>query len=372
MGRRESFRTGFEIWTWIFGCNKGSAECKISEKRKETMKYSICIPVYNVEKYLAQCLDSIMNQEFTDYEVILIDDGSTDKSAEICDEYQEKYSNIIRVVHKQNEGLLAARIEAYQLVKGDYCLCVDSDDYLETNYLSTIDEMISKYDPDFVLFDLYYNDGNHSWSINKESNGLLPRILYRDLVFLKTTLLEISFNSWSMCAKCMKREFIHNFYELKKYSIAYGEDTLQTIILYNHAKTFVYINDKLYNYRTKSGMTYKQPSKRVYDFRSIVDMMNELCRDWTENIDYTRKVYFTKILAEHFMNIIQTSDTLKETKERARLVFSNEIRDYLIFDQPSIGFKKKVVLKMALTGKIGLLRTIYRIKHLRKEKSNGQ
>lgn len=97
---------------------------------------SVVIPVYNVEKYLTQCIESILNQSYKDYEIILVDDGSTDNSSIICDSY-EKYSNIT-VVHKNNEGLGYARNTGIKHAKGEYVMFVDSDDYLRTDTLEKL------------------------------------------------------------------------------------------------------------------------------------------------------------------------------------------------------------------------------------------
>ena len=96
------------------------------------IKISILVPVYNVEKYLEKCLDSILGQTFTKYEVICIDDGSTDKSGDILDQYALKDSRI-RVVHKENSGYGKTMNQAIQLAKGQYIGIVESDDIIERN-----------------------------------------------------------------------------------------------------------------------------------------------------------------------------------------------------------------------------------------------
>lgn len=107
------------------------------------MLISFVIPVYNVEKYLKECVGSILEQGFTDYEIILVDDGSTDKSGFLCDEYSNKYKNII-VIHKENGGLSDARNVGIKASHGDYILFVDSDDYIGKNTLDNIVSSITK------------------------------------------------------------------------------------------------------------------------------------------------------------------------------------------------------------------------------------
>ena len=91
------------------------------------MRFSVIVPVYNVEHYLRRCLDSIVNQTFDDYEVVLVDDGSTDASGSICDEYRKKY-NSIKVIHQENKGLSGARNTGLDKASGDWIVFVDSND----------------------------------------------------------------------------------------------------------------------------------------------------------------------------------------------------------------------------------------------------
>lgn len=98
---------------------------------------SVIVPVYNVEKYLSRCIESILSQTFTDFELLLIDDGSTDRSGEICDEYAKKDTRI-RVFHTKNRGVSAARNLGLDNAKGEWISFVDSDDWVENDYLKSL------------------------------------------------------------------------------------------------------------------------------------------------------------------------------------------------------------------------------------------
>lgn len=104
----------------------------------DRVKYTIIIPVYNAEKTLGHCVDSIIRQDFSDYEIVLVDDGSKDNSAEICRELESKYQNV-KYVSKKNGGASSARNAGLDIAKGDFILFVDSDDYVEDNYFDIID-----------------------------------------------------------------------------------------------------------------------------------------------------------------------------------------------------------------------------------------
>ena len=94
------------------------------------MLFSVLIPVYNTSKYLDECINSVLSQTEKNFEIVLLNDGSTDNSGDICDSYAEKYPDFIRVIHKENEGLMMTRRRGFKEAKGDYFICLDSDDYL--------------------------------------------------------------------------------------------------------------------------------------------------------------------------------------------------------------------------------------------------
>lgn len=113
---------------------------------------SVIVPVYNVELYVNRCVDSIINQKFKNFEIILIDDGSTDNSGKICDEYAQKY-DIIKVFHKKNGGLSSARNCGIDRAKGEYIAFIDSDDFIHHDMLSTLYNNIIKYNTDISMCD---------------------------------------------------------------------------------------------------------------------------------------------------------------------------------------------------------------------------
>ena len=108
---------------------------------------SVIVPVYKVEKYLKRCVNSILNQDFEDYEIILVDDGSPDGCPAICDEYAKLYAKI-SVIHKKNGGLSDARNIAVAQSKGEYIVFIDSDDYVDSNHLSSLWDAMVKNDAD--------------------------------------------------------------------------------------------------------------------------------------------------------------------------------------------------------------------------------
>ncbi len=139
------------------------------------MKLSFIVPVFNVEKYLRKCVDSLLTQDYTDYEIILVDDGSTDNSGSICDEYTSPSfvhtftpSLEIKVIHQPNAGLSAARNTGIKAARGSYLMFVDSDDYIEPNVLGGLMSQVERDNLDVLRFDFQnVNENNEIIHPNK-------------------------------------------------------------------------------------------------------------------------------------------------------------------------------------------------------------
>ena len=116
-------------------------------------KVSVIVPVYNVEQYLEECVQSILSQTYQNIEIVLVDDGSTDSSPEILEEYRKKYPELIQVVHTDNQGLGAASNNGVAAARGEYIAFLDSDDYLSANAVKEMREACSLGD-DICIFDL--------------------------------------------------------------------------------------------------------------------------------------------------------------------------------------------------------------------------
>lgn len=288
------------------------------------MLFSILIPVYNVEKYLKECLNSVISQDFDDYEIILVDDGSEDSSGKICDEFMEEYAVQCRVIHKKNEGLLAARRDAFGLARGEYCISLDSDDYLSEGALSHLSKIIHKYSPDFILYDLYtFNEKQETRNVNEKSHLLREDYLYSSTQILKDTLLDQSYINWSMGAKCIKTEIANLNFDYKRYyNINFGEDTIQSIVLYNRAENFVYTNRRIYNYRSGTGMTKELSIKYVEDFYEVSQFMRTECRGWNTNASTQIDVYFATVIYNFV--VVNSENNVNTFVAVMRQLMSNE------------------------------------------------
>lgn len=140
------------------------------------IKVSVIIPVYNAEKYLAKCLDSIMNQTFEEYEVLLINDGSTDGSQNIMKDYESKFAGKMRWVAKENAGQAAARNDGLKLAGGEYIAFMDSDDYIEPDYLARLYEAAVSNDSEAVTcgYRVVDEQGNVQRTVCLSTHGAIP------------------------------------------------------------------------------------------------------------------------------------------------------------------------------------------------------
>lgn len=209
---------------------------------------SIIVPVYNTEKYLDRCLNSIVGQTYDNIEIILVDDGSPDSCPQRCDEWAKK-DNRIKVIHKQNEGLTCARKDGLSVAEGEYALFVDSDDYID---LSIVEEMVDKAvktDMDITLCS-YVKEANTSEIIGLSySNDVLKKEQLRDMFILpiiRPMNDNISTNGF-MCTKLYKKSKIKDEYFVSEREY-FTEDVIFNSLMALDINGIAVVNKPLYHY----------------------------------------------------------------------------------------------------------------------------
>ena len=238
------------------------------------IKFSIIIPVYNVEDYLEHCINSILHQSFKDYEIILVNDGSTDKSGVICDKYANEYENI-RVIHKKNEGQSQARNVAIKDAKGEYIVFVDSDDWLIDRALENANKIIKEYNnPDIIINRIksYYEetDSYVECEYRFDTNTMANKPSYE---VLKMCYEMPTF--WSApWVFVINKEYLkkNEFYFPK--GLLHEDEYWAPIILLN-AKQIGFNNNCFYcNRANRVGSTTQSVNiKKEYDKFKIIDML---------------------------------------------------------------------------------------------------
>lgn len=232
---------------------------------------SVIVPVYNVEKYLRQCIDSVIQQHIEDMELILVDDGSIDSSPQICDDYANKY-NSIKVIHKTNGGASSARNLGLKEAKGEYIIFLDSDDWWNpsVNVESILKTMQDNVDIDMVLFSSYdYIAGVGYFQRNEHQN--FKKVDVSSVKDFYKSLLDNGNMEVAACTKILKREFlIENelFFKLNLLS----EDNEWIIRLLRVLSEVKTINVPLYIYRAgrSDSITNTIKKKNITDLLSIV------------------------------------------------------------------------------------------------------
>lgn len=241
------------------------------------MKISIIVPVYGVAKYLPKCVDSLLAQDISDYEIILVDDGSPDECPQICDEYATKYPNI-KVVHQTNAGLSAARNTGIAATTGEYILFVDSDDYLQPNTLGTLLEQAERDNLDVLRF--RYQNVKESEEVFVPYKGM--KMDYNDYSSYHTD--GLSFLNDRMGIQCYAWQFLVKTDIVRKELFTpgiYFEDTDWTPRMLLRAKHVASTDLVVYNYLWREGsITLSQKDlakmrKQLDDKIAILGRLNE-------------------------------------------------------------------------------------------------
>ena len=205
---------------------------------------SIIVPVFNVENYLNKCIDSIINQTFKNIELILVDDGSQDRSSSICDEYKEKDERI-KVIHKQNGGLSSARNAGIIIAKGKYLCFIDSDDWVPNEAIDLMWEETKNYEIDIVVGKVAIVDEGKN-NNGKESEGIIEL----DGLEAMEDMLYGRLTGSTVCGRLVKTEIAKKFLFPEG---RYHEDEFVSFKYYAEAKRVVFIDRYTYYYVQRNG-----------------------------------------------------------------------------------------------------------------------
>lgn len=291
------------------------------------MLFSIIIPVYNVENYLNQCIDSVLAQDFTGYEIILVDDGSTDGSSAICDDYAKKFIQI-KVIHKTNGGLSDARNFGIKEAQGDYLMFLDSDDFWNgRNVLLDLHNIIKENNPDLIItgYTLYFSKHNKKLS----TNFSLVKELTTDFIEDSYYLVYNNIYEFLACNKIVKRNIIINnniFFPKGKFS----EDMPWNYRLVDHIKRYILYRSNFYYYRQnrEGQITRNIKIKNVEDIKSVVDDNLPLLKK--ENVLYDFKIRY---LLDAY---ILTFHRFFELSKKEQNLIKQKIKQFMVFDKKFI------------------------------------
>lgn len=259
------------------------------------MMFSVLIPLYNTEEYIEECLDSVLDQNENDFEVVVVDDGSNDRSREIVDTYIKRNSRI-RLIHQENKGLFHARCVAIQEALGEYIVFLDADDKLEIDALSRLSKEFKNNNLDMIIFKLsrYYN---------AETKKEMPKVFNHNTIFeensknelYKKILLGSTLNN--MVTKAIKRSCFNVIELLDFPRITMGEDLVHTLRPLTNAKRIKYINETLYIYRIHESSMSNTFDSHVYEKSKFIhNLLKAYLKEW--KLDTT---YWNKLLHQNFL-----------------------------------------------------------------------
>lgn len=304
---------------------------------------SVIIPVYNVEKYIDRCVTSIVNQTYKHLEIILVDDGSTDQSGKICDNWKMKDSRIL-VIHKSNHGVSSARNRGLRLAKGQFISFIDADDWIDLDMYEKLIKYMNNNNADIGICG-YIKESNTLIKDNFKKTG--ARLVSREDAIIEIFRYENnkvpkSF-SWEICDKIFTKEMLSNlnFDE----SIYNGEDMLFCWLAFKNAKKIAYLPLYSYHYfmRESSAVHQKQSTKSISVLKAVRSILND-----TKN----ESCLIQNTIEDHYLRV-----GVRHSKQMFRL-HAVQYREEVLYFQKFLRthiYHSLCLPYVSLKGKIGML-----------------
>ena len=297
---------------------------------------SVVIPVYNVEKYVARCIESVINQVYSNIEIIIVNDGSTDNSENICKAYDEMEDRIV-YIYQENQGLAGARNTGICYAKGEYIVFVDSDDYVAVNYVSRLYELIKQYDADIAMC------GHRKTCRDDEivDEVFYPLYQYSGQELIRSMyehdILEINV-AWNKMYH--RKMFAKEQFPVGK---LHEDFVLNTKLMY-YSKRIVYTYEPLYfYYQSQNSITRRVITKRNLDCLEQTEKRMEFYREVHEESLYNRAVLDFEVLTLKYYYLCkrEVSDSNAECK-----MMLKKYREYLLkaISYKEISFLRKIYI----------------------------
>lgn len=297
------------------------------------IKVSVIVPVYNTEKYLGICLSSLVHQTFKDFEIIVINDGSTDNSQRIIDDYKKEYPKLIKSFSFPNQGISKSRNIGITKAKGKYITFIDSDDYVDITFLEEMYNKITFEKADLCVCDYY--TVNEEEEIKKFKIDDFPNSSLKDNPEL---LLKVNPSPWN---KLFKKELFKN---LKFENIKYEDLLLVTKILLE-AKKIVKLNKYLNFYRIRENSQTTIMDTRVFDILKILEELNAYFKDKKVFTDLYCEIEYFNIRRLMIYVIQQRHQKDKDIRERFISASFNFLDDNFPNWRKNKYYKKRNILK---------------------------
>ena len=307
-----------------------------------SVKISVIVPIYNNQKYLSRCIDSILKQTFLDYEIILINDGSTDNTEQICNKYINKHKNI-KYIKQEHKGQGAARNNGLEQCKGEYITFVDSDDYVSEKYLETLYSFAITNKCDLCVCDYKITK---KYSNQKNTKQPYATQLSKDDAFKCLFRIKCEKDYFAVWGKLYKKELINKtkFVENK-----INEDIIFAFEILEKSNKIIFVNEILYYYFYNiNGITHKPFTKEKLDLLDVWDIINKKVEEsypqYTEyskiNVTRARYTLLAKMCLEKYdKNNTELYQIYKQLKQHVK-------KNYFDLLKINMSLKRKILLTL--------------------------
>lgn len=329
---------------------------------------SIIIPVYQKVQYIEKCIHSLINQNYKNIEILLIDDGSTDGSEVICDKLAEEY-NFIRTIHQNNRGVSSARNKGIKNATGEYILFLDCDDFIENDILYRLIKLIEETKTDICIFDfIYFNEKRHDIITTSFKSDIYSK---RDIVEYFWAIFEkrISHNVGN---KIYKSKIIkdNNILFNEEYSIF--EDILFFLEYLNNVNKIYYLNEPLYYYYSHDSGSLRTSYKKKF-FKAHIDVYNQIEKFLNNNLKFDQ--YSEKFYKNYMYGISEAliNECSNDNKDKLNKVIDDIVNDTKVKKSKmyinSLNLKQKLLYSIIWSRRKRLLYILIKI-FMEKQKFN--
>ena len=304
---------------------------------------SVIVPVYNAEKYINRCIDSIVHQTMDDMEIIIIDDGSTDSSLDIC-KYWETKDRRIKVFPKKNGGVSSARNMGLRNVNGKYVSFVDADDWIESDRFEKAIEKIEEYNADIYIGSFVINVGNEQKTIYEDIPSVVS--VYGKNDAIKHMIKGNGFR-WELCDKVYRKDVLEGCYLDE--NIHNGEDFLFNWCVFGKAKRIIRVNDMSYHYFAREDSASHVLSEKYLTFVDAIELA--LGEEQNRELCLLLNNLYIVVLIGMFIEIAAS-----KWGNRGEILvgLKNKIQSSMLYGK-EISFKKKLIVHFYKISPISLL-----------------
>ena len=313
--------------------------------------YSVIVPIYKVEKYLPQCIESILAQTHKDFELILVDDGSPDSCPAICDRYKAKDGRV-QVIHKENGGLVSARKAGLEIASGDYICFVDGDDFILDNMLEVFNNVIEREKCDILCaeYSKYYDEEHIIPKRQEIVEGLYEKEDLRSQIYPRMLSSSVFFKFGVMpnlVTKCIKREILCAVYKTMPNNISLGEDAAVSYPALLKSNKVQFIDYSGYMYRQNfDSMTHTYDETLFIKIKNLIEHLKTVKKsmEWQDGNQINEYAVYLLILAKNNEFKYNKSATYKIKKHNMKCYLNDAIFKEALSHTALDGIRNKFLL----------------------------